>query len=165
MHRSRAPLLTGAISPGAASAAGDAVAQKRNIRSLRHRRIPRVIVGNERLAGPSNSNSTPSKTSPDQQFDRMICIRPSSNVDNLPFLGSPIARHGKQNAKDRGRSVVANRARPQGGDADQTEGVASGACALRGGNHPDHVRLARSDHLAERLASDGTHGTRVWRQA
>jgi iron(III) transport system substrate-binding protein len=80
----------------------------------------------------------------DPRLKGKVCARQSSNVYNLSFLASMIAKDGAQRAETWARGVVANFARtPQGGDIDQLLGIASGECVVALSNHYYFVRLQR----------------------
>ena len=59
-----------------------------------------------------------------------VCVRSSSNINNLSLLGELIDRYGSEEAERWATGVAQNLARPpEGGDTAQIEAVAAGQCA------------------------------------
>ncbi|MGZ8408293.1 MAG: extracellular solute-binding protein, partial [Caulobacteraceae bacterium] len=77
------------------------------------------------------------------RFRGGVCVRSSDNVYNLSLMASLIQNWGRDKALAWARGVVANFARqPQGGDIDQIQAVAAGACQVALTNTYYYLRLA-----------------------
>ena len=84
-----------------------------------------------------------------------VCIRSSNNIYNQSLIGSMIAAHGEDGARDWAQGIKDNMARdPQGGDTDQIRAVAAGECDFAVANHYYYMRLVTSDDAADKAVAD-----------
>jgi iron(III) transport system substrate-binding protein len=82
----------------------------------------------------------------DDAYEGQVCHRSSSNVYSQTLLGSIIANHGEEAAREWAAGFVENFARdPQGGDTDQLRGLVSGECDISISNTYYFARALRKD--------------------
>jgi len=104
----------------------------------------RPIMYNKAKVDPSELSTYEALTDP--KWRGRICIRSSSNVYNQSMVAAMIATNGADAASAWAQGLVANFARPpQGGDRDQIQAAAAGAC---------DIAIANTYYLGAMLAGD-----------
>ena len=95
----------------------------------------------------------------DPAYEGKICIRSSTNVYTQNIVAALIAHLGEDAVQDWANAVVGNFARdPEGGDADQLRGIASGECDIAMSNTYYFARILRKGDnamTAEDIANIG----------
>ena len=95
----------------------------------------------------------------DPAYEGKICIRSSTNVYTQNIVAALIAHLGEDAVQDWANAVVENFARdPEGGDADQLRGIASGECDIAMSNTYYFARILRKGDnamTAEDIANIG----------
>lgn len=85
------------------------------------------------------------------KWKKEICTRSSSHPYNLSLISSMILHLGEGKAREWGRGIAANLARPpRGGDTDQLTAVNVGECTIALANHYYYLRLVRSTKAEDR---------------
>ncbi|MBM2802154.1 MAG: fbpA [Deltaproteobacteria bacterium] len=109
----------------------------------------RIIAYDRRKVSPGDVARYEELANP--KWKSEICTRPSSHPYNLSLISSMILHLGEDKAREWGRGVAANLARPpRGGDTDQLTAVGVGECSIALSNHYYYVRLMRSAKTEDR---------------
>ena len=113
----------------------------------------RVIAYNKAKLKASDFPTYESLAEP--KWKGRVCMRSSTNIDNLSLMGAMIDHLGQAKAEQWARGVKDNLARePKGGDTDQIKSVAAGECDVTVTNQYYYARMLRSAKPEEREAAE-----------